>query len=83
MKINLLNKLASSDLFRWYGYELKNVFGEIVYICDRYGRQYQVSQGYGQVLVCQVGDKANHAKATWIAGLLNGAKRDEEGVQHG
>jgi len=77
----LLNKLTSSDLFRWYGYELQNVFGDIVYICDRYGRQYKVSQGNGRVSVCQVGNTANHAKAKWIARVLNGASLECEAGQ--
>jgi len=79
MELNLLNRIAKSDLFRWYGYSFHRISHGVVWITDKQGRKFQVAERDFIVRVTQCGHAKDHSTAKWIAAVLNGLKRDDDG----
>ena len=79
--VELVNKLATSDLFRWYGYRFRRIASGIVYIEDDSGNKFQVAIYDGKARCVQCGNPNNHAKANWIKSVLNGASLECEAGQ--
>jgi hypothetical protein len=73
--VELVNKLATSDLFRWYGYRFASVENEAVEIVDGSGNQFVLNLYQGELSCWQSGKHTddNSAKSKWIENVLNGA----------
>lgn len=79
----LVNRIAASDFFRWYGYRFKNIENEAAAIIDSSGNRFVVSLYHGEVLCWQSGkeNEENSARSKWIARVLNGASLECEAGQ--